>query len=241
MSESAHPKAGDKFAALVGIMARLRGPDGCPWDREQDHRSLRGCLLEETYELLEAIDQDDPEAVRQELGDVLLQVIFHAQLAAEAGHFDIGDVIEGLREKLIARHPHVFGDSCVETAEAVLEQWERLKREERGQSPGEQAADIARTLPALARAQTAQRQAARAGGARSWNESHAALKKAVKRLEAESEGGGGLEEAAADLLFAAAELAGGRGVDAEQALREGVERFAGQFRWERGEKKAGAG
>ncbi|MCJ7752846.1 MAG: MazG family protein, partial [Armatimonadetes bacterium] len=116
------------FSELVAIMARLRSPSGCPWDREQDHRSLRPCLLEETYEVFEAIDRDDPDALCQELGDVLLQVIFHAQLAEEAGRFDIGEVVQGLRDKLVARHPLVFGDSSAETPEEVLHQWDSLKR-----------------------------------------------------------------------------------------------------------------
>jgi len=211
------------FAELVEIMARLRGPEGCPWDREQDHRSLRRCLLEETYEVLEAVDAEDWDGLRQELGDLLLQVVFHAQLAAEAGRFDIYDVVRGLRDKLVVRHPHVFGDKVIETAEAVVDQWEAQKRRERGETIEEQMAKVPRALPALARAQTAQKQAGRAG--RDWasDDAQAMLEEALRSLlTGNSEE---VEGAAGRLLFAAAELARLRGVDAEQALREEVGRF----------------
>ncbi len=115
------------FAGLVEIMARLRSPEGCPWDREQTHLSLRPCLKEETEEVLEALDQGDPEALCEELGDLLLQVLFHAQLAAEAGDFDIGDILQGLQDKLVERHPHVFGGEKLNTAAEVLDAWEAIK------------------------------------------------------------------------------------------------------------------
>jgi len=150
-----------RFAELVAVMARLRSPSGCPWDREQDHRSLRPCLLEETYEVLEAIDGGEPDALREELGDLLLQVIFHARLAEEAGEFDIGDVVRGLRDKLVARHPHVFGESSAETAEEVLHQWDMLKREERSEESGKAIVEAPRALPALSRAQVVLRRAGR--------------------------------------------------------------------------------
>lgn len=116
------------FQELIDIMARLRSPEGCPWDREQDHVSLRVCLEEETQEVLEAIEQQDPRALCEELGDLLLQTLFHAQLAAEVGDFDIGDVLRGLRDKLIERHPHVFGGEKLQTAAQVLEAWDEIKR-----------------------------------------------------------------------------------------------------------------
>ena len=214
-----------QFSDLVEIMALLRGPEGCPWDREQDHRSLRRCLLEEAYEVLEAVDRDDPEALRQELGDLLLQVVFHAQLAAEAGGFDIGDVIQGLHDKLVARHPHVFGDKEIETAEAVLEEWESLKREERQQTPGEQAAEAPRAMPALARAQMVLRRAARAGVGRSAPEAEAAVVKAAQAVARDDRG----EEELGELLLAAVDLARAAGLDAEQALRERVDRLVEGF------------
>jgi MazG family protein len=215
---------------LVAIMARLRGPGGCPWDREQDHRSLRPHLLEEAYEVLEAVDAEDAEALRQELGDVLLQVVFHAQLAAEAGAFDISDVIRGLREKLIARHPHVFGDKQIETAEGVVTQWERIKREERQQTPEEQVVEgVPKSLPALARAQAALRKAARAGLERTREEAAANLGAAVARVEDPQANPAALEEAVGELLFAVADLARSLGVEAEQALRERVDGFLREF------------
>ena len=220
MSDREHSEKGVQFSDLVGVMARLRAPDGCPWDREQDHRSLRRCLLEEAYEVLEAIDRDDAQALREELGDLLLQVLFHAQLAAEAGRFDIGDVIQGLYEKLVTRHPHVFGGPRLETAHAVLEQWEDIKRGELNQSHVDHTRAVPRDLPALARAQKVQRRAARAGRAVSRGEAAAVLAAAVERVQR-----GGGEGAVGDLLFAAAGLAEAAGVDAEQALRERVGRF----------------
>ena len=215
------------FAELVAIMARLRGPEGCPWDREQDHRSLRPHLLEETYEVLEAIDAGDAEALRQELGDVLLQVVFHAQLAAEAGEFDLSDVVQGLRDKLVARHPHVFGDKQIETAEGVVTEWERIKRAERQQTPGEQvAASVPKDLPALAKAQAALRKAVRAGLERTPDDAVADLEQALERL---NDPEGNPEEAVGLLLFAVADLARRNGVEAEQALRERVDRFLREF------------
>jgi MazG family protein len=215
------------FSALVALMARLRGPSGCPWDREQDHRTLRPCLLEETYEVLEAIDRGDAQALRQELGDLLLQIVFHAQLASEAGDFGIEDVVKGIHDKLIARHPHVFGQSSVETPEEVLHQWDKLKRDERGENGGDVLAEVPVTLPALARAQVIRRRAARAGVSRTAEEAKAAAEDALGRLSQDS---GQAEAAIGDLLLAAVALAQAAGVDAEQALRERVDRFLSEVR-----------
>ena len=219
-----------KFSDLVALMARLRSRDGCPWDREQDHRSLRRCLLEETYEVLEAIDRDDPEALRQELGDLLLQVVFHSQLAAEAGKFDIEDVIEGLVEKLVSRHPHVFGEASAETAGQVLEQWDHLKREQRGGAGAEPFGDVPSSLPALSRAHVVQRRAARQGTARSEEEARAAVEEALARLGRGVGEDREAETAVGELLFAAADLARSLDVDAEQALRERLDRFVAEVR-----------
>jgi len=211
-------------------MARLRGPGGCPWDREQDHRSLRPHLLEEAYEVLEAVDAEDAEALRQELGDVLLQVVFHAQLAAEGGAFDISDVIRGLRDKLIVRHPHVFGESQVGTAEGVVTQWERIKREERQQTPEEQVVEgVPKSLPALARAQAALRKAVRAGLERRPEETAANLGAALEQIEDPEADQAAVEQAMGELLFAVADLARSLGVEAEQALRERVDGFLREF------------
>ncbi|MFB3883215.1 MAG: nucleoside triphosphate pyrophosphohydrolase [Armatimonadota bacterium] len=214
------------FSELVAIMARLRSPSGCPWDREQDHRSLRPSLLEETYEVLEAIDRGDSRALCQELGDLLLQVVFHAQLAAEAREFDIGDVVRGIRDKLIGRHPHVFGQASAETPEEVLDQWDRLKRDERGGGGADVVTGVPATLPALARAQVVQRRAARAG--RGAGDAGEAARAALGALAA-----GGLEaekaqQAVGELLLAVVALAQAAGVEAEQALRERVDRLVNE-------------
>ncbi len=226
--EQADSALGGRFEELVAIMARLRGPEGCPWDREQDHRSLRQHLLEEAYEVLETIDAGDLGALRGELGDVLLQVLFHAQLASEEGAFAIGDVLQELRNKLVTRHPHVFGALQIETAEAVVTEWERIKRRERRQTPEEQVAGVPRQLPALARAQTALRKAVRAGLGRTAEEAATALEQSVERLIGPADAVAA-EEAVGELLFAVVDLARFNGVEAEQALRERVDRFLKEF------------
>lgn len=230
--ERAQAKAGDRFAELVAIMARLRSPEGCPWDRAQDHRTLRRYLLEETYEVLEAIDRGDPQELCSELGDLLLQVVFQAQVAAEQGEFTVSEVIQGLRDKLVARHPHVFGELVIETPEAVVTEWESIKRRERGQTPAEQVAGVPRDLPALARAQAVLRKAARAGAERSADEVVGALEVAVERLA--SPDPAVVEEAMGEVLLAVADLARRNDVEAEHALRERVERLLREVRGESG-------
>jgi MazG family protein len=230
-----------EFDDLVAVMARLRGPDGCPWDREQTHASLAPYLLEETYEVLETISRGDPDALRGELGDLLLQVVFHAQMADEAGTFDVGAVVDGLVRKLLARHPHVFGDLRLETADAVLQTWHELKRREapeRGILEGIPAA-----LPALARAQKLLGRAGRAGEgqtpadpARAAHAARGALEQAAARLAGPADPGAaaatigstGRVEAVGALLLAVVALAAAGGVDAESALREACDRFVAQ-------------
>ena len=218
-----------QFSDLVEIMARLRGPDGCPWDREQDHRSLRRCLLEEAYEVLETIDRGDPAALRDELGDLLLQVIFHAQLAAEAGEFDVWDVVHALYDKLVSRHPHVFGDKQIETAKGVVDEWERGKREARGRTAAEQMAAAPLALPALARAQVLLRQAGRAGRSGSVHEARSALEAALEAAAEAAPNSRLAEEALGQVLFAAVDLACLQDLDAEAALREHLQRFVAEF------------
>ncbi len=220
------------FADLVEIMARLRTPDGCAWDRKQDHRSLRPCLLEEAYEVLEAIDRDDPQALRQELGDLLLQVVFHAQLAAEAGRFDIDDVVKGLRDKLIARHPHVFGEAAADTPDEVLHQWDSLKRQERGEGEDSTSpfTDVPKTLPALSRAQVVQRRAARAGLGRAAEEVAVSACAALGVLTRESVDPEQAQIAVGELLLATVDFARALGLDAEQVLRERVDQRIAEVR-----------
>jgi len=216
------------FADLVKIMARLRGPDGCPWDREQDHRTLRPCLLEETYEVLDAIDREDDEDLREELGDLLLQVVFHAQLASEAESFGIEDVISGLRDKLVARHPHVFGDASATTPQEVLHQWDALKRREKDHEGVDPVTEVPASLPALSRAQVVLRRAARASLSRPLDDACAAAETALSALshaEAES-----AYATLGELLLAIVDIARAHGVDAEQALRERVGKLIAEVR-----------
>jgi tetrapyrrole methylase family protein/MazG family protein len=218
------------FEDLVKIMARLRGPDGCPWDREQDHRTLRPCLLEETYEVLDAIDRGDDEGLREELGDLLLQVVFHAQLASETKAFAIEDVIAGLRDKLIERHPHVFGEASAETPQEVLHQWDALKRQEKNGQERDPVTDVPAALPALSRAQVVLRRAARAGIASSAEEARATAKEALAALTDSSAAARDADSAVGEMLLAVVDIARSEGVDAEQALRERVVRLMEEVR-----------
>ncbi len=225
------------FDDLVAVMARLRGPGGCPWDREQTHGSLAPYLLEETHETLDAIARGDPGALRDELGDLLLQVVFHAQMAQESGAFAAGDVVDALVRKLIARHPHVFGDVRAGTSSEVLDHWGEIKRREmpeRGIFDG-----IPASLPALARAQKLLARAAGVEGIASRG--HAAAADATAQVRdaldaataavsadpaaAAAEGAPGPTAALGDLLLAVVALAAAAGVDAESALRSACERF----------------
>jgi tetrapyrrole methylase family protein / MazG family protein len=217
---------GERLLELIKVMAWLRAPDGCPWDREQTHQTLARHLLEETHELLDAIDAGGSDAIRDELGDLLLQVVFHAQMAADDGRWDIDDVAAGLVDKLVHRHPHVFGDAEVSGAEEVLTNWERLKAEESG---GRRAVDeeIPATLPALARAAKVQRRAA--GWGAGWSDAAdalAALRDEAGALTGDSDG---VEREIGEVLFAAVAVARLSGVDAESALRRVTRAFAERY------------
>jgi tetrapyrrole methylase family protein/MazG family protein len=223
--------AGDRVLDLLRVMHRLRGPDGCPWDLEQTHQTLGRHLLEEAHETLEAIDSGDPDRLRDELGDLLLQVVFHAEMARQEGAFDVDDVAEGIVRKLIRRHPHVFGDVEVGSAAEVLVNWERIKTEERGEHPLDE--DIPASLPALARAAKVQRRAA--GSGFDWRSSDGAAGKVheeLAELEAEVASQGPaerLEEELGDLLFAVAAFGRRLNIDPETALRKATRRFGDRF------------
>jgi len=222
---------GARLLDLIRVMARLRGPDGCPWDREQTHASLGWHLLEETHEVLDAIDAGDLDRLRDELGDVLLQVVFHAQMAADEGAWDVDDVAEGLVRKLIRRHPHVFGDAEVSGSDEVLVNWERIKAREKADAADPAAIDddIPATLPALARAAKVQRRAAGWGFEwRSTESAMRALREEVDELERASTPEE-VEEEIGDVLFATASVARRHGVDAESALRRTISGFAGRY------------
>lgn len=227
-----------EFQTLVNIVARLRAPDGCPWDREQTHQSLTPFLIEETYEAVEQIDANSMPGLREELGDILLQVMLHSEIASEEGHFTVADVIEGLVKKLIRRHPHVFGDAEASTAEEVAARWEVLKSEERqGASLIE---GVPANLPALTYAQRAQGRAANVGF--DWPSVDGVLEKvteeATELAEAhEAAGDEGTDETRAaiewefgDLLFSLVNLARWMDIDAETALRQANRRFVSRFR-----------
>ena len=226
------------YQDMLEIMRILRAPGGCPWDAEQTHESIRRNFLEETCEAVEAIDKGDMPALCEELGDVLMQVIFHAQMEAEAGGFTIQDVIDGLCRKLVYRHPHVFSDVKVKDSEEVLVNWEALKRKEKAQRSTADAIDaVARTLPALWRAEKMESKAAKAGFA--WPEgSDGALRKLeeeVGELRAAVESGSvdgrhGVREEVGDVLFMAAQVAQSHGVDPEAALHAACDKFARRFR-----------
>ena len=220
---------GDRLLDLVRVMSRLRGPGGCPWDAEQTHRTLARHLLEETHELLEAIDAGDDDAMRDELGDVLLQVVFHAQIAADEGRWDVDDVAEGLVRKLVYRHPHVFGEVEVAGADEVLVNWERLKAAEAGERAAVDDA-IPASLPSLARAAKVQRRAAGWGFEwRSVDTAVEALREEVDELAAAMGDPEHAEEEVGDVLFAAVALARKLGVDAESALRRTVRAFSERY------------
>lgn len=219
--------SGEAFRRLVEVMAKLRAPDGCPWDREQTHESLARHLLEETYETLEAIENNDPAALREELGDLVLQVIFHSEIAFEEGAFGVADVLDDLRTKLVDRHPHVFGDVKADTADDVRALWELNKRRQKGTKVYE---GIPKALPALARAAQMQRRAAGVGFPPSWNEPaivdkiEEELREVRAELAKESRDSERLEAEIGDLLFVVVALARELGLDAEGALRKMFER-----------------
>jgi MazG family protein len=219
--------SGPAFERLVEIMAELRAPGGCPWDREQTHETLARHLVEETYEVLEAIDAGDLDALREELGDLVIQIVFHSNIAFEEGAFTIADVMDDLRTKLIRRHPHVFGDVEVTDASDVKRNWERIKQDEKQRSVYE---GIPKALPALARAAKMQRRAATAGF-EPWPDAEAVLEglaEEVGELRAEigraSPDADRLEAELGDVLFAAAALGHHIGADPESALRRMLER-----------------
>lgn len=219
------------FEHLVEIVRRLRAPDGCPWDREQTHESLRSTMIEECYEAIERIDRQDWAGLYDELGDVLLQVVMHAQIADEHGEFAIGDVTNAICRKMIFRHSHIFGDDTAADAREVLKLWEERKRREKGQrTVGETMDGVGRNLPALMRADKVQAKAARAGF--DWDAPEDAL---VKVSEEAGEVAQALRdrtnvvEELGDLLFACVNVARLAGVDSEQALRAATDKFMDRF------------
>ena len=218
---------------LIDIMAQLRNPQtGCPWDLEQDFRSIAPYTLEEAYEVVDAIERDDPVALQDELGDLLFQVVFHTQMAQERGWFSFNDVVSGICEKMVRRHPHVFAEEVIETVEAQTRAWEQHKERERGKQ--ESALDgVPVALPALTRAWKLQRRASRVGF--DWPSIHGVSEKVEEELQELNEeinrhaGHDALTDEAGDLLFAAVNLLRHAGVEPELALRRGNSKFTRRF------------
>ncbi len=225
-----------QFDRLMEIMSRLRGPGGCPWDLKQDHETLKSYLIEEAYEVLDAIDCRDDRELCEELGDVLLQIVFHAQIADEEDRFTMEDVAASISEKLVRRHPHVFGDTSVESADEVLVNWEAIKsreHQEKGLEPSV-LEGLSRHLPALLRARRTQERAAKVGFR--WDHSEDVIQKAREEveefLEARQEGDTArLEEELGDLLFSLVNVASYFRVCPEEALRKTIGKFHTRFRF----------
>ena len=220
-----------KWQRLVGIMATLRSPEGCPWDKAQDHESLKRYFLEEVYEVLDAIDRGSDESLCDELGDALLQVVFHAQLAAERGSFTIDDVLDAICDKMVRRHPHIFGEAEAHDPDQVLSMWEAIKARERKDSRAEKRGlmDVNDNLPALMMAQKVQDKAHRVGF--DWADREGSWRKLAEEtaeLHAAKDREEALDELG-DMIFAAVNLARFYDIDAEQALRHTNRKFISRF------------
>ena len=234
-AETAPLTAGDRFNQLVALMARLRAPDGCPWDQKQTFDTIKPYLLEETYEVLDAIDARDWPELSEELGDLMLQPVFFAQMAAEAGHFRIEDCLQAINDKLIRRHPHIFGEVTAETAEDVKRNWDQIKAEEKSAKGHLKKAlldGVSRALPALAEAQ--QISAKAAGRGFDWPGIEPVFDKLQEELGElhEARQGGSpaeVEDEFGDLLFVMVNLARFLKVDPEQALRKSNAKFRQRF------------
>ncbi len=225
----------NNLPGLIALMAKLRGPDGCPWDRKQTTESLKPFLVEECYEVIDALDDGSPDKIKEELGDLLFQIIFHARIAEEQGHFAMHDVIEANIEKMTRRHPHVFGDAKLSTDREVLSNWEELKKKEKGYEDRKSILEgIPRQLPSLLRAHSIQERAARVGF--DWNrlddalpkldEEIAEFKEALKKEDA-----AGIEEELGDLFFTLVNISRFLGVNPEDALRKTISKFIQRFRY----------
>jgi len=222
------PQNLNQFATLVDIIARLRAPDGCPWDRKQTHASLRENLLEECYETLQAIDEGDSGKMCEELGDLLMQVAFHGRIAAEAGEFELGDVISGINNKLIRRHPHVFGSLDVKDVDEVKLNWEMLKKKERGPDAS-MLSSVPECMPALSYSQAIQRRVAQVGF--DWEDIDGVIDKLTEEVNEfkEADDQEHKTQEFGDLLFTLVNVARRLGIDLESSLRQANQRFCRRF------------
>ncbi|MEY4243715.1 MAG: nucleoside triphosphate pyrophosphohydrolase [Verrucomicrobiota bacterium] len=224
--------APQQLQRLRAIMHRLRAPGGCPWDAEQTHESIVPNLIEEAYETVDAIQRQDHAHLKEELGDLLLQVVFHSEIAAEAGRFTLDDVARGISDKLVHRHPHVFGDSTVSTTEAVLQQWDAIKRAEKGDEEKPYLHGVGKGLPALIRAAKLQKKAAKVGF--DWPDEAGVLSKIreeLDELEAANERGtlDAISEEMGDLFFSMVNLARFRKIDPEVLMAAANRKFEDRF------------
>jgi len=222
---------GKEFERLVEIMARLRGPKGCPWDKEQTYKNINPYMLEEVHEVMESIDQNDMDGLREELGDLLLHIVFHAQMATEDKHFEIFDVIHGICEKLTYRHPHVFGDRKVKDSDDVIQKWEELKKAEKKKRSI--LGGVPQELPALLKAFRLGEKAGRVGF--DWEDADGILEKLqeeVMELKEARESGheADIEHEYGDLLFTLANIGRFFKINPEEALRKSTNRFMSRFK-----------
>jgi tetrapyrrole methylase family protein/MazG family protein len=242
MHNSSSKEAGEKFSQFVELIARLRAPGGCPWDREQTHASLKPMLIEEAYEVLEAIDEGDDEELKGELGDLLLQVVFHAQISFEEERFHLGDVIERVSSKMISRHPHVFGDDKSETSDEVLRNWEAIKEAEliaKGKKPdteGSMLDSVSKNLPAMMEAFQMTTKVSRVDF--DWQNVGEVLEKLDEEvnelkheIEQDATNHQRISDEVGDLLFVAVNVARLLGVDPESALKSSNRKFRRRFRY----------
>ena len=223
----------NNFQKLVDIMTLLRSNDGCPWDKVQTSESIKPYLIEETYEVIEAIDEKDPVKMKEELGDLLLQVVFHAQIAKDRGEFDINDVINKISDKMVSRHPHVFGDAKFETPEEVTKQWQDRKREE-GKLKESALEGVPKELPSLLRAHRLQSRAAKVGF--DWAKVEDVFGKLDEELEEfkealEKKDKKEIEDELGDIFFVLVNISRFVGVNAEEALRKTISKFISRFRY----------
>jgi tetrapyrrole methylase family protein/MazG family protein len=218
-----------EFETLVNIVARLRAPQGCPWDRQQTHRSLREFLLDESYEVLEALDEEDAQKLCQELGDLMLQIVLHAQIAREKEEFALADLLRNINQKLVRRHPHIFGGAEIQGADEVAHNWEEIKKAER-HPDASVLGSVPQALPSLAYSQEVQRRAAQSGF--DWEDIEGVIEKLgeeVRELQQSADQSGRIEEFG-DLLFTLVNIGRRMGIDSESALREANRKFYRRFR-----------
>ena len=225
------------FTILLDVMRILRSPRGCMWDREQDHKTLKKSLIEEAYETIEAIEEEDPVSLREELGDLMLQAVFHSQIASEDGYFNMGDVLKGIIKKLLRRHPHVFGDQDVSCSDEILSNWEDIKKKERKQDNKDKDSifsGIPRTLPSLHFAYEVQNRASRVGF--DWDDAGDVYKKILEeleelKLEIKKKNTGAAQDEMGDLLFSIVNYSRHLGIDIEGSLKDTSRKFIDRFKF----------